>query len=273
KNEPIKEKGRVVGYQTVIADDGVADKRLLADETEFAQVLKVLQREGNSLSPVLRQCWDTGSLRTLTKNNPARATGAHVSISAHTPRPELVKHLKDAEVFTGFATRFLWLCVRRARLLPDGGRALDLSPLGTRLHLALASARNIGPMVRDAAARRLWYEVYPPLSAERGGLYGAVTGRAEAQVLRLAMVYGLVDGQRTIGEAHLRAALALWSYADASAKLIFGAEPEDPLTGLVLTRLQEAGAAGLTRTDLHNAFSRNIPAAKLVEALAVLRDR
>jgi hypothetical protein len=29
----------------------------------------------------------------------------------------------------------------------------------------------------------------------------------------------------------------------------------------------------LTRTDLHNAFSRNLPAAKLLEALAQLRDR
>src|SRR5262249_26466663 len=65
----------------------------------------------------------------------------------------------------------------------------------------------------------------------------------------------------------------LWTYADASARLVFGTEPEDPLIALVLAKLQEAGPAGLTRTGLHNAFSRNIPAAKLVEALAKLRDR
>jgi hypothetical protein len=272
KKEPVKHKGRVTGYQTVIADEGVADKRLLADESEFAQVLKVLQREGNSLSPVIRQSWDTGRLRTLTKHNPARATGAHISISAHITRPELARHLKDTEALNGFANRFLWLCVRRSRLLPDGGGALDLSPLGVRLNYALAAARGVGAMTRGEAAARLWREAYPRLTAERPGVYGAVTGRAEAQTLRLSMVYALLDGQSVIGETHLRAALALWSYADASARLIFGFQPEDPLVELVLGRLRGA-PAGMTRTQLRDAFHRNLKGNQLLEALARLRDR
>jgi len=100
-----------------------------------------------------------------------------------------------------------------------------------------------------------------------------VTGRAEAQVLRLSMVYTLLDGKCIVEEDHLRAVLALWSYADASARLIFGAEPENPLISLVLAKPQGGGAVGLTRTDLHNAFSLNIPAANLLEALAKVRDR
>ena len=40
KKEPIKEKGRIVDYQTVIADHGVIDKRLLVIESEFASVLE-----------------------------------------------------------------------------------------------------------------------------------------------------------------------------------------------------------------------------------------
>jgi len=273
RKEPIKERGRIAGYQSVVVDDGVSDKRLLADESEFAQILKVLQRDGNSLSPVIRQCWDTGNLRTLTKNNPARATGAHVSFSAHITRLELLRLLRDSEAFNGFANRFIWLCTRRSQLLPDGGRALDLSPLGVQLNYALASARTIGEMVRSKQASELWHEVYPRLTAERTGMHGAVTGRAEAQVLRLSMVYALLDSQATIQEPHLRAALGLWAYADASARLIFGVEVEDPLPGLVLAKLQASESFGMTRTDIHNAFSRNIPAAKLLEALARLRDR
>jgi hypothetical protein len=272
KKEPIKEKGRITGYQEVVADEGVADKRLLVDESEFAQVLKMLQREGNSLSPVIRQAWDTGRLRMLTKNSPARATDAHISISAHITKPELVKLLKDTEALNGFANRYLWLAVRRSRLLPDGGRALDLSPLGVRLNYALASARGVGRMARSVGAAALWHDLYPRLTAERPGLYGAVTGRAEAQVLRLSMVYSLLDGRAEIDVPHLRAALALWSYADASARLIFGAEAEDPLPGLVLAKLREA-PGGLTRTGLHDAFGRNLPAGQLLAALANLRDR
>jgi hypothetical protein len=273
KKEPIKEKGRITGYQTVIVDEGVADKRLLVDESEFAQVLKVLQRDGNSLSPVIRQSWDTGNLRTLTKNTPLRATGAHISISAHITRAELIKLLSNTEALNGFANRYLWLCVKRSQLLPDGGRALDLSPFGTRLNYALAAARSTGVMTRGPEASRLWHEVYPQLTAERTGLYGAVTGRAEAQVLRLSMIYALFDSSPIIQVEHLQAALALWSYAETSARVIFGAEPEDPLVSVMLAKLQEAGPTGMTRTDIHDAFNRNFPATKLLEALAKLRDR
>ena len=127
-------------------------------------------------------------------------------------------------------------------------------------------------MTRSAAAGKLWHEVYPLLTADRPGLYGAVTGRAEAQVLRLSMDYALMDASAIIGVEHLHAALAFWSVGDASAKLIFGAEPEDPLPGLVLEKIQQS-TDGLTRTQLRDAFHRNIPSKDLLAALAKLRDR
>ncbi|MEO8628071.1 MAG: hypothetical protein ABI612_08205 [Betaproteobacteria bacterium] len=52
---------------------------------------------------------------------------------------------------------------------------------------------------------------------------GAVTNRAEAVTLRLALIYALLDGDVVIGAAeHLRAALAVWHYCEQSARLIFG---------------------------------------------------
>ena len=61
KTENIKEKGRTVDTQEVLADAGVADKRLLALESEFGSVLKVIGRERNTLSAIIRQAWDTGT--------------------------------------------------------------------------------------------------------------------------------------------------------------------------------------------------------------------
>jgi hypothetical protein len=81
RNEPVKEKGRTTGYETVLVDEGVEDKRLLVFEGEFASVLRILGREGNTLSAIIRNAWDTGELRSLTKNSPAVASGAHISIS------------------------------------------------------------------------------------------------------------------------------------------------------------------------------------------------
>ncbi len=102
-------------------DPGIADKRLFVVETEFSQALKSMSREGNCLSSVIRQSFDDGILRTLTKNNPAVATGAHVSIIAYITLEELRRLMSETDALNGFANRFLWCCVRRSKLLPEGG--------------------------------------------------------------------------------------------------------------------------------------------------------
>ena len=72
EKQPVKEGGRVVDYQTVIVDAGVEDKRLLAIETEFSTTLRRMSSETNTLSSVIRQAWDSGSLATITKGSPMR---------------------------------------------------------------------------------------------------------------------------------------------------------------------------------------------------------
>ena len=101
-------------------DPGVSDKRLLAIEQEFSSMLKVMGREGNSLSGVIRQAYDHGNLSTLTKNSPLKATRAHFSIIGHTTKEELSRYLDATEQGNGFANRFLWMMVTRSKLLPDG---------------------------------------------------------------------------------------------------------------------------------------------------------
>jgi hypothetical protein len=76
----VKEKGRITGCEVVMVDAGENDKRLLVTEPEFARVLQVAERKENTLSAVLRQCWDTGDLHTLTRNQAARSTHAHISL-------------------------------------------------------------------------------------------------------------------------------------------------------------------------------------------------
>lgn len=117
EKQAIRTKGRVADYQMVITDQGVEDKRLLLVESEFGSVLRVLQRDGNTLSAQMRQAWDSGTLRTLTKSQPVRATDAHVSLIGHVTREELLKYLNETEQANGFANRILWVAVRRSKLL------------------------------------------------------------------------------------------------------------------------------------------------------------
>ena len=57
KEEPIKDKGKLTGYQTVKTDSGIADKRLLILASEFSEILTIAKREGNTLSQIIRDCW------------------------------------------------------------------------------------------------------------------------------------------------------------------------------------------------------------------------
>src|SRR3990167_5573716 len=98
KLEPIKENGKRTGeYEEVVVDQGVEDKRLFVLESEFASTLRVMQRDGNTLSPIIRQLWDHGNLRVLTKNSPEKATGAHGSITGHVTKDELLRYMDSSE--------------------------------------------------------------------------------------------------------------------------------------------------------------------------------
>jgi len=274
KREPIKEKGRVVDYQNVVTDQGVDDKRLLVVESEFASVLKSASREGNTLSAIIRQAWDDGDLRSLTKNSPARATDAHISLIGHITRDELRRHLEDTETANGFANRFLWTCARQSKLLPEGGNMdrVDFSEILKALKNAVDYARDTTEMKRNEEARELWFDVYPSLAEPKPGLLGAVTGRAEAQVMRLAMVYALLDCEPMIGRLHLEAALALWKYCADSVRYIFGEAMGDPVADAILMAMREAAETGLTRTDINNLFKRHQGSAAIGRALESLAE-
>jgi DNA-binding transcriptional ArsR family regulator len=273
QRQPVKEKGRVTDYEDVLVDPGVEDKRLLVVEGEFATALRVLGREGNILSAAVRNAWDTGDLRTLTKNSPAKATGAHISIIGHVTRDELLRYLGTTEAANGFANRFLWVCVRRSKVLPDGGRLheVDMAPFVRRLRAAVEFARSVGELRRDEEARAIWHEVYPELSEGKPGLLGAVIARAEAQVMRLACLYAVLDMSTVVRREHLLAALAVWDYCEASARFIFGDALGDPVADEILRALRQAGEEGMTRTAIReNLFQRNMPARRIQRALSVL---
>ena len=258
---------------TVIKDTGVTDKRLFVTEGEFANVLKVMAREGNTLSPVVRQAWDGVTLRTLTKNSPGRATDAHISIIGHITRDEIRRLLNQTEAANGFANRFNWLAVRRSKCLPEGGQVepAELNGAVCRLHQAIQFARTAGELKRAEPTRELWRSVYPVLSEGKAGMLGAVTARAEAQVMRFSALYALLDKSSIIQPVHHQAAMALWNYCEQSARWIFGGCTGDKNADKILAALNNVGRAGLTKTEISNlVFNRNLSSHDLHEAVVKL---
>jgi|ERR1039458_1429087 hypothetical protein len=270
---PVREHGRVVRYEDVNSDPGVTDKRALVVEPEFARVLQVAERESCTLSAIIRQSWDTGNLRILTKKQAAHSTDAHISIIGHITKDELRRLLTDTAVANGFANRFLWACARRSKFLPEGGslHTVDLAPITRRLQAAVDFARNVQQMQRDKTARALWSEVYPDLSEGKPGMLGAVTSRAEAQTMRLACIYALLDCSETVRAAHLTAALAVWQYCEDSARFVFGDAMGDATADEILRELR-GHPEGMTRNDIREFFHRHKSSAEIGRALGVLQE-
>jgi predicted transcriptional regulator len=272
KKTPIREKQRIVDYQDEMIDEGTKEKRAFIVEPEFARVLKVSQREGNTLSSVIREAWDSDRLRVMTKNA-IKASNAHIGIVGHITKDELKQTLAETDTTNGFANRFLWLCVKRSKYLPDGGNLEDweLNESVRCLREAVEFAKTAWEIKRDDRASEFWREIYQPLSDGQAGLVGSITSRATAQTLRLAMLYALLDCSNMIRLEHLKAGLALWRYCEDSAKYIFGLSLGNKLADEIFDALQTA-KDGMTRSDLSHHFQRNRTSAEIKNALELLLE-
>ena len=267
RREPVKVKGETTRYQDVEADAGVSDKRLLVYDSEFASVLKVASREGNLLSVIIRQAWESGNLRNTVKNNPLKATSAHIAFIGHITRDELQRLLTTTDVANGFGDRFLWLCVKRSKVLPDGGNlhTVDFQPILDKLRKAIAMAKSAEHrMYRDGETSAAWHAVYPLLSEGQPGLAGSLLARGEAQVLRLSMIYALLDRSYVIRKEHLYAALAIWQYVEASVMYLYGTTTGDPLADTILGELQLRAGHTMTKKQLSDEVCQRHYAAHVI---------
>ncbi|MCF7880154.1 MAG: DUF3987 domain-containing protein [Candidatus Marinimicrobia bacterium] len=251
-------------------------KRLLVIESEFASILKRIERKGNTLSPLIRQAWDSGNLNVLTvkaqRKGDNKATAAHISIIGHITKEELLRYLQETETANGFANRFLFVCVRRSKTLPFGGDIPqpEWAHLQKKYKDIITWCQSAGQVQWHDRTKPLWAEIYPDLSAGKPGLVGAVTSRAEAYVTRLAATYTLLDKKIFIEPEHLEAALAVWEYCEASTQYIFQDKMGNPMAEKIFDGLRQQ-PDGLSRTEISSdLFNRNKSKQEIDEALDLL---
>jgi hypothetical protein len=262
--------------QFVDCDDDAPARRknVVILEPEFARTLVVAAREGSIVSHIIREAFDSGNLANLTRKAPLKARDVHAGIVGHITSAELVRRLPETEAMNGFGNRMLFVCARRSKKLPFGGalKDADFTMIATVLRKRLDFARTAGRMQRDDAANERWASWYCELEDE-AGLLGAVTARAEAHVLRLSMIYALLDASTTIRHQHVEAALALWNYARGSAAHIFGALLGDRVQDRLLNGLRNARGGGLTGAEQDALFQGNLKRGELADARAKLERR
>jgi hypothetical protein len=248
------------------------DKRLLQVETEFVTVLRSLR---SGLSDVLRDAWDGQDLKNLTKKDPLSVEAPHVSIIGHITPREFVQSLPESESENGLLNRFLVATLPgRAKLLPDGGnlRETELEFLAERLAAAIDFGKSHGQMGRSPMASECWQEFYALLERDRPTpLLNNLLQRGSPHVVRLSMLYALLDQSPIVEVEHLEAALAVFRYVEESVTRIFGDHLASPIADRLLSALRRASPDGLTRQFIiENVFQRNVKARDLDETLGDL---
>ncbi|MCX6972269.1 MAG: DUF3987 domain-containing protein [Verrucomicrobia bacterium] len=254
------------------------DKRLLLFEGEFGSVLRVMQREGSTVSSMLRNAWDTGTLRNLAnahrnkKGESLRASDCHISIIGHITRAELSKLISENDSANGFANRILWVHSARTKLLPDGGsiKSVNFDTEIKMLKLATSHARTKGELAWSPEAKAYWRHIYGALTQDHPGRWGQVTSRGEAQVVRLSLLYALLDGGEQIGIEHLKAAESVWKYCSESARWAFMESRFSRHAQSILNALAQ-GPMSLTRISA-DVFKANVHRNEIEECIREIEN-
>lgn len=255
------------------------EKRRFITESEFARTLGAGKRENSILSSVLRQAWDDDFLSTMTKAK-VTASHVHVAVLGHITQGELARESSILDVVNGFMNRFLLIFASRRRLLPSPGSVraeLVTTNLPERVHMMVQVARKKNYMVRDQEARALWDDLYTALNTTRRP---DIEGRAEAMVLRLAMIYALLEGLDIVGTSHIQSAAEVWWYSVQSARRIYGygTGTGDPLADRIVEYLKsqarvEDHVPTVMQSEIQMAVGRNARQGEVNKALLLLERR
>jgi hypothetical protein len=259
------------------------DKRLLVIEEEFSRVTTVKGRDGNTLSQAIRTVFDRGYLEKITSTSSERAANTHISIIGHTTPEEMKECLGTLDLLNGFVNRFLIFGVSASKTiaLPKPTPDEVFTDFANRLRaLAQVGRRDEDghyksiPVAMTSEAEELWEEVATHRFSKEAGLIGSILARARPIVLRLSLIYALLDweiqpvaleggavaheviGHPVVDTIHIEAALAVWDYCEESARRLFaGGKPRSlvGIEGKIVQVLRDHGA--LTKDAFNDHLS------------------
>lgn len=208
-------------------DIEIPDKRFLIIESEFGNVLNMAERQGNTLSHVLRNGFDFKTVQPLTKRDRVCVTDPYFVLVGSITPTELSRHRQSAVMSSnGMLNRMLmlWTCSERCCAWPAPLDPARLTELAQKLAEAVMVARHhtfevdyrrqgklAQPVGFTAAARDHWVMIYqhlknlPDCESVR-----VLCQRHRLHVLVIASLLALLDRREVVDVPDLDAAL-LWS--------------------------------------------------------------
>lgn len=157
---------------------------------------------------MLRKLWDGRTLRVMSRHTSATASNVHGSIIAHITNDDLLKFLTPVATTNGFANRFSYFATQRTGFLafppnlygnPDYRMVKD----DVTKTLQWAMAQGDREMKMTPKAMEMWESRYREVTADRPGIFGALTARNAAHARRFAGIYAMVDRKLDIDVEHM----------------------------------------------------------------------
>ncbi|MFI9651123.1 DUF3987 domain-containing protein [Guyparkeria halopsychrophila] len=263
----------------------IDDKRLLIIEAEFAKLLAQGKREGNTLSPIIRDLFDGGSIQPATKSASIWATEPHVCVHGAITPFELRARMDATAAHNGLMNRFLIIFAERTRLVafPEPTPDEVVQRLAVRTRDVIKFARGDYPRTKYAApitlsdeAREMYREAYPDLRRRDGStpIITSVLERRAPITMRLAGLFAMTDQTAVIGVDHMRAALAWSRFHRESVGFIFGSDMTQRIQSEKRREHKQKILDGIaverwiTRTEIQRRlFANRIKASDLTAAL------
>ena len=249
-------------------DPGADDKRVLCYQAEFGTFLKLASGRENTLSPVVRSLWESGSACSPSKLSPVTVTDAHFTLIGQVTKTELLQLASSVDIQSGLLGRFLLASSRRPRtiVLPKAIRPSDYEDLREQLRGALRTFAEPTSMALSDCGIEAYSTAHPELVVRRHGHADSLLSRARPHVLRLALVYACSESSKAITARHIHAATAVWRYVVDSTYHAFGRTTGCALADKLCEHLRD-NPKGATRKELIDLLARNTTAAKIGQAL------
>jgi hypothetical protein len=245
-------------------DEGVQDKRLLLVLPEFATLLQVMGRNGNTTSGNARVAWDGKALQNLNKNSPEKVTKPHITIIAHTTPSELRELYNPREMSNGLGNRFNYFLADRAGKVPSPDIYVPSDGLKADIKKVVQFSTHAQLIQRSAEAEEYWASKYAELSEEASGLVGAMHARDEAYAMRYSCLHALMRCSNTVEIQDIEAALDLIIYNEATLKYQFEATDFDPDIPKLIAAINASPERELSRSEIHkNVFKGHKAASAL----------
>lgn len=208
----------------VIKDQGALSKIVLFLEPELSRLLKAGKREGSTVTETIRNAWDQVPLEINTSQRSIRSTDYNVSLIAHITPNELKSLVTDIDSSNGFLNRFLFCLAGNAepKVFPEPFEKVRFS-FSTELVTLISFINSIESEVidLDESARVYYEDIYKEYFYKPESEISDLIGRNIPHLLKMAMLYAILDRSPFIKTEHLKASKALIDFSENSIRYIF----------------------------------------------------